>query len=74
MKIWIQGLLVALISGAVGALAGVLTSPESCDLSPAGLKKMGGLAIAGALIGVVAFLKQSPLPPPYPPLDLPKGK
>lgn len=62
MNIWFQGLLTAVISGSVTALAGVLTSPETCDLSPAGLRKMGMLAVAGALIGVVAFLKQSPLP------------
>ena len=69
--IWIKGLIAALISGMVTALAGVLIDPQSVDFSAAGLKKMGLLALAGAMIGVVGYLKQSPMPvqkpPPVPP-------
>jgi hypothetical protein len=62
MATWLQGLIAALISGAVAALGGILVSPETIDFTSAGLKKMGFLAAGGALIGLVGFLKQSPLP------------
>jgi hypothetical protein len=62
MAIWLQGLIAALIAGAVAALGGILVSPETIDFSPTGLKKMGLLAAGGALIGVVGFLRQSPIP------------
>lgn len=70
MATWLQGLIAALIGGAVMALSGMLVSPETVDFTPAGVKRMGLLALGGALIGVVGFLKQSPIPtkpPPAPP-------
>lgn len=62
MATWLQSLIAALIGGAVVALSGILVSPDTIDFTPAGLKKMGLLAAGGALIGVVGFLKQSPIP------------
>jgi hypothetical protein len=62
MAVWLQGLIVAVISGAVSALGGILISPETIDFTGPGLRKMLLLAAGGALIGVVGFLKQSPIP------------
>ncbi len=69
-KIWLKGLLAAGIAGAANGIitgfAAVGIDPQHFNLA-AGLKST--LAIAGvsaamsSIIGVAAYLKQSPLPP-----------
>jgi hypothetical protein len=67
-KLWFRGLFAAVVSGAAG---GVLTGMASIGLAPEHFnlqdpKLIVKVAIAGAvanaLIGLAAYLKQSPLP------------
>jgi hypothetical protein len=64
----VRGLLAAAISGAAGgssaALGAMFTSPEHYHANPSAFWQMVALSTAvSAVIGVAAFLKQSPLPP-----------
>lgn len=61
MNIWLHGLAAALIGGAVNSLSVILVDPVEFNFST-GLGKVASLAGAGALIGVIAYLKKSPLP------------
>lgn len=61
MNIWLYGLLAALIGGAVNSLSVILVDPIGFNLST-GLGKLASVAGVGALIGVVGYLKKSPLP------------
>jgi hypothetical protein len=70
VKLWGKGLLAAAIAGAAN---GVITGFAAVGIDPSHFNLQAGLrstlAIAGvsailsALIGVAAYLKQSPLPP-----------
>ena len=70
LELWAKGLLAAAIAGAAN---GVITGFAAVGIDPshfnlqAGLKSTlaiaGVSAILSALIGVAAYLKQSPLPP-----------
>lgn len=68
MNAWLQGLLSAVISGASGGiltgLASIGISPDQFNLRDPGLlgKVMATAAVVNALIGLAAYLKQSPLP------------
>ena len=57
---WAKGLLAAAIGGAATAGSLVLFAPATFDF--ADLSTLGRVATAGALIAVLAYLKQSPLP------------
>jgi len=61
-KAWLHSLVAAAIGGAAAAIGAVLTSPDTFNLSSAGLKHLGVVALFGAAVPVVALLKQSPLP------------
>lgn len=71
LHVWIRGLIAACISGGSGAVTASLganmIAPDVFNLD-AGLGKMVQLAammaLVGAVNGVAAYLKQSPLPPP----------
>ncbi len=63
-KNWWKGIAAAAVGGAAGAIAATATSPELFDIATTeGLRAIGKIAGAGALISVAAYLKQSPLPP-----------
>lgn len=62
-KVWLHSLAAAAIGGAASSLGGVLVAPNDFNFTHAGLVKIGELALAGALLPVLALLKQSPLPP-----------
>ena len=61
MNIWLHGLLAAFIGGAVNSLSVILVDPVGFNFST-GLRKLASVAGAGALIGVIGYLKKSPLP------------
>lgn len=61
MNVWLKGLLAAVIGGAVGAGASLMTDPVTFDFST-GWKKLLGAILGGALIALFGYLKQSPLP------------
>lgn len=64
---WVTSLLAGAISGAAGAFTagGVATFIDPADFGFAAktAKLMGGVFCVGALMGIAAVLKQSPLPP-----------
>lgn len=62
LRLWLIGLLHAAIAGAANAAAGALADPAHFNLSHNGMIAIGKLAATGALVGLVMFLKQSPLP------------
>jgi len=62
LRPWLLGLLHAAVAGASNAAAGALADPMHFNLSHDGLIALGKLAVTGALIGLVMYLRQSPLP------------
>jgi hypothetical protein len=70
MNTWQKGAVAAAISGAAGGLstglASVGISPEHFNFAQPNLllKVMVTAAVINAVVGVAAYIKQSPLPPP----------
>jgi len=70
LEVWAKGLLAAAVGGGAN---GVITGFAAVGIDPGHFNLQAGLrptlaiagvsAIMGALIGVAAYLKQSPLPP-----------
>ena len=62
LKVWLHSLIAAAIGGGASALSAALVSPDTFNLSPAGLKHLGLVALFGVAVPVLALLKQSPIP------------
>ena len=62
VKVWLHSIAVASIGGATGALGLLIVSPDSVTWTAAGALALGKVALIGAVIPVLALLKQSPLP------------
>ena len=62
-RAWLYSLVSAGIGGAASALGGAIVAPSVFNFTPAGLQKLGELALFGFAVPVLAYLKQSPLPP-----------
>lgn len=60
-KVWIKGLVSAAISSAAGSGALVVIDPATFNFHE-GLSKLGSVAAALAVVAVLNYLKQSPLP------------
>lgn len=58
---WFYSLVAAVVGGACNTAAAMLVAPETFNFQD--LAKLGKLLLAGAVISLVLFLKQSPLPP-----------
>ena len=63
MKIFLHSLIAALVGGAATSLTTALSDPTIWD-HPG---RLGTIGLSGALIGVLALLKASPLQQPPPP-------
>jgi len=61
MAQWLYMLLWSILSGAANSIAMMFLFPDMINLGE-GIKKMGFLALFGAIIGAMNYLKQSPLP------------
>ena len=61
MKIWIEGLLAALIGGAANAVTVIVVDPLNFNLGE-GLPKLLQVVTVGAIVAAAAYLKQSPIP------------
>lgn len=57
VRVWLSGLVAALVSGAATGITTSIVLPETSA------EDLGKVMIMGALIGVAGYLKQSPLPP-----------
>jgi len=60
-RIWIEGLVAALIGGAANALTVSIVDPLNFNLGE-GLGKLLQVVAVGGLVAAAAFLKQSPIP------------
>jgi hypothetical protein len=58
---WLYGMVAGVIGGTANTLAAVFVDPVAFNFND--LPKLGKLALAGAVISLVLYLKQSPLPP-----------
>jgi hypothetical protein len=62
-KLWLKGLLAAVVSSASNTIAVMVSDPG--HFNPAqvgGLKRLGAVIGVSALVGAALYLKQSPLP------------
>jgi hypothetical protein len=62
-KGWLYALISAGVGGAANALGGVIVAPSVFNFTPTGWENIGKLALFGFAVPVLAYLKQSPLPP-----------
>lgn len=62
---WLKGLLAACIGGAANAGTIVLVDPEHFNLQE-GIRSLLKVAIVGAVVSVLGYLKKSPLPGVHP--------
>lgn len=60
-KMWLKGLVSAIISGAANAITVAIVEPTAFNLQE-GLPKLGTVALVSAIVGASLYLKQSPLP------------
>jgi len=63
VKPWLAGLVHAVVSGAANAAAAMFADPSHFNTTPEGLLALSKMALAGAIIGLVMYLRQSPVPP-----------
>ena len=61
-KTWLYSVIAAGIGGAASAALSAMAMPSTFNLSHAGLINLGKIALVGALVPVLTYLKQSPLP------------
>lgn len=62
IRLWLHSLIAAIITGGANGLTVMIVSPTDFNFG-AGIGKLGQVVAVGSLIGLAAFLKQSPLPP-----------
>lgn len=71
IELWLKGVVAAIVGGAANSVASILADSSVFNPGTAlGWKHIGISAASGALIGLVMYLKQSPVPPspaPQPP-------
>lgn len=60
MSIWIKGALAAFITSAAGALTAAALDPD--HFSTADIQHLGLIALISGVVGLAAYLKQSPIP------------
>lgn len=56
VRVWLSGLVAAVVSGAATGVTTSIVLPETA------LQDLGKIAVMGALIGLAGYLKQSPIP------------
>ncbi len=56
MKVWLKGLIAAIISGAATAISAYLTSGNTING-----KQFVGIVVTGSAVGLTLYLKQSPI-------------
>lgn len=64
---WLRNLVAAIVTGgsstALASLGIAGASAAGVDIKPLDMKQLGIVALGGAVVGVLAYLKQSPIPP-----------
>lgn len=59
---WLYSIIAGAIGGAANSVLGVFAMPDVFNFSHTGWVHIGKLAFLGAVIPVLTYLKQSPLP------------
>ena len=66
-KLWLRNLAAAVITGgtstALASLGIAGASAAGVDIKPLDFKQISIVALGGAVVGLLAYLKQSPIPP-----------
>lgn len=62
VRVWLHGLVAAVIGGTSTTLGAHFADPAHVDLSDAGRKMIFRIALSGALVTVVGYFAKSPLP------------
>jgi hypothetical protein len=66
-QIWLRGLVAAVVTGISSSVLSALgiAGAEAVGVQVTALdaKQLSGVAVAGGLVGLFAYLKQSPVPP-----------
>ncbi len=60
-KLWLKGLIAAIVGGVAGAVGVMIADPMTFNLG-VGLSKLGNVCIVMAIVSAAMYLKQSPLP------------
>jgi hypothetical protein len=62
LRIWIKGLMAAVIHGAAITVTAVIVDPSAFAATRSGLGRLGVVAGISALFGAAGYLAQSPIP------------
>ena len=62
LRIWIKGLMAAVIHGAAITVTAVIVDPSAFAASRSGLGRLGVMAGISAMFGAAGYLAQSPIP------------
>jgi hypothetical protein len=62
LRIWIKGLMAALIHGAAITVTAVIVDPSAFAANRDGLGRLGVVAGISAIFGAAGYLAQSPIP------------
>ena len=66
-NLWLRGLVAAIVTGAstsaLSALGIAGADAAGASVGQLNVKQIGVLTVTGALVGLAAYLKQSPVPP-----------
>jgi len=62
LRIWIKGLMAAVIHGAAITVTAVIVDPSVFAASRSGLGRLGVMAAISAIFGAAGYLAQSPIP------------
>lgn len=61
-QVWVKGLIAAVVSAAANSISLMIASPATFNFSNGGLRNLGTVTLASALVGAALYLKQSPVP------------
>lgn len=62
-KIWIKGLVAAVVSSAANSISVLIADPKHFNPGAAGgFRNLGVVALVSAIVGGALYLKQSPVP------------
>ena len=62
LRVWIKGLMAAVIHGAAITVTAVIVDPSAFAASRSGLGRLGAVAGISAIFGAAGYLAQSPIP------------
>ncbi|MGH9434651.1 MAG: hypothetical protein ACRD11_04755 [Terriglobia bacterium] len=62
-KLWLKGLIAAIISSAANSISVLIADPRHFDPGVAGgFRNLGIVSLVSAIVGAALYLKQSPVP------------